>query len=324
MRKITRSLLMFSVLAVPSLAAGAEPRVPAESAGEETALRFAFITSCKDAPFYDPIKKGMRDAAAKMHVKCDWLGTNEVDIPAEVALVRRAVAEGYNGIALAIIDPKAFDEVVAEAIKRGVPVVAFNVDDAATPNARLSGVSQQFVPAGRALARRVAADIPQNAHVLLTLHDRGISALDERMQGIQEALKDKNVRWTVLVTGFDAPKAERLIADAIAKDPEIRAVFGTGQADTEAAGRVIERQPADRDCWAVGFDLSSEILRLVKAGPIRCTVDQQPYIQGFYPVVQLAHYVRYGIRPSNIDAGATIVDRTNVDRVIELAKQKYR
>ena len=298
--------------------------MPATPAGDETPLRFAFITCCKDSPFFEPVKKGMRDAAKKMGVTCDWLGTEGVDIPAQVALVRRAVADGYNGIALSIIDPKAFDAVVEEAIKRGVPVVAFNVDDNATPNARLSGISQRFVAAGNALAARVAADIPQNAHVLAMLHDRGISALDERLRGIQEALKEKNVRWTVVVTGIDAAKADKLIADALRQDPEIRAVFGTGQADTEAAGRVIEKQFADRGCWVAGFDLSPEILRLIKAGRIRCTVDQQPYIQGFYPVVQLAHYLRYGIRPSNIDAGATIVDRANVDRVIELAKKKYR
>jgi simple sugar transport system substrate-binding protein len=324
MPKIIPLLLSSCLLIVPSFARATEPPAAAEATAGETPLRFAFITSCKDAPFYDPIKKGMHDAAEKMHVTCDWLGTKGVDIPAEVAVVRRAVADGYDGIALAIIDAKAFDEVVAEAIKRGVPVVAFNVDDTATPNARLSGISQRFVEAGAALAIRVAADIPKNAHVLATFHDRGISALDERLKGMQEALKEKNLHWEVLVTGFDAAKAEKIIADALEKDPEIRVVFGTGQADTEAAGRVIERQFADRGCWAAGFDLSPETLRLIKAGPIRCTVDQQPYIQGFYPVVQLAQYLRYGIRSSNIDAGATIVDRTNVDRVIELATKKYR
>jgi len=293
-------------------------------AGDEMPLRFAFITCCKDAPFFEPVKKGMHDAAKKMGVTCDWFGTEGVDVPAQAALVRRAVADGYDGIALSIIDPKAFDAVVEEAMKRGVPVVAFNVDDNATPNARLSGISQRFVEAGNALAGRVAGDVPKNSHLLAMLHDRGISALDERLRGIQEGLKEKNIRWTVVVTGIDAAKADTLIADALRQDPEIRAVFGTGQADTEAAGRVIEKQFADRGCWAAGFDLSPETLRLIKAGPIRCTVDQQPYIQGFYPVVQLTHYLRYGIRPSNIDAGATIVDRTNVDRVIELAKKKYR
>jgi hypothetical protein len=35
-------------------------------------------------------------------------------------------------------------------------------------------------------------------------------------------------------------------------------------------------------------------------------------------------YLRYGIMPSNMDAGAAIIDRTNVERVLELTAQKYR
>jgi simple sugar transport system substrate-binding protein len=53
-------------------------------------------------------------------------------------------------------------------------------------------------------------------------------------------------------------------------------------------------------------------------------VDQQPYIQGFYPVIQLTLYLRYGIIPSDIDTGAAIIDRSNVAPVLELTKQNYR
>ena len=54
------------------------------------------------------------------------------------------------------------------------------------------------------------------------------------------------------------------------------------------------------------------------------TVDQQPYIQGFYPVMQLTLYLRYGIMPSNMDAGATIITPKNVDQALKLTRQKYR
>ena len=108
------------------------------------------------------------------------------------------------------------------------------------------------------------------------------------------------------------------------KHPEIRAILGTGQSDTEAAGLAIERHFPEGGYWSAGFDLSPTTLRLIQAGRIRCTVDQQPYIQGFYPVVQLTLYLRYGIIPSDIDAGAAMVDRSNVDQVMDLTQQKYR
>jgi simple sugar transport system substrate-binding protein len=105
---------------------------------------------------------------------------------------------------------------------------------------------------------------------------------------------------------------------------DIRIVLGSGQSDTEAAGRAIAQSFPNQGYWAAGFDLSPATLELIRQGPIRCTVDQQPYIQGFYPVVQLTLRLRYGIMPSDIDAGATIIDPSNVAAVTELTQKHYR
>jgi hypothetical protein len=56
----------------------------------------------------------------------------------------------------------------------------------------------------------------------------------------------------------------------------------------------------------------------------RITIDQQPYTQGFYPVVALVLKLRYDIAPHDIDAGAEVVDRDNLQQVLELTKQGYR
>ena len=139
-----------------------------------------------------------------------------------------------------------------------------------------------------------------------------------------EVLRAKSIRWEVVITGSDAVKGTDVVADALNKHPDIRIVLCTGQADTEAAGRALEKTQRGKDYWTAGFDLSPKILQLIRDGKIYCTIDQQPYIQGFYPVVQLTHYLRYGIRPSDVDAGATIVDQTNADAVTRLTEQGYR
>lgn len=287
-------------------------------------LRLAFITCAVEGKFFEPVKKGMNDAAEMMGVKCDFIGTKGVDVQSQARMVAQAVAEGYDGIALNIIDPEAFDDVIRDAIEKGVPVVGFNVDDNTTPNARLSSVNQQLYKAGQKLAEHLLPHVPQNAHVLMTMHDEGVSALKDRLGGEQAVLKTKNVRWTTIVTGNDSVKGAEVIAKALKENPDIRIVLGTGQSDTEAAGRAIEKYFPHQGYWSAGFDLSPETLRLIQEGHIRCTVDQQPYIQGFYPVIQLALYLRYGIVPSDIDAGAAIIDRSNVEQVIELTRKGYR
>jgi simple sugar transport system substrate-binding protein len=202
--------------------------------------------------------------------------------------------------------------------------VAFNTDDHATPNARLSSVNQRLYEAGRSLADCVLPDVPQGAHVLMTMHDEGISSLEDRLRGLQDVLKTKDVEWTVIITGNDSLKGAEVIAKEMREHKDIRIVLGTGQSDTEAAGRAIEQYFSGKGYWSAGFDLSLTTLRLIKKGYVRCTIDQQPYIQGFYPVVQLTHYLRYGIVPSDIDAGATIINRDNVDQVTELTEEGYR
>jgi len=275
-----------------------------EPLDREKPLRLAFITCAVNGKFFGPVKKGMTDASNQM--------------------VRQAVADGYDGIAVNIIDPEAFDGVIAEAVDQGVPVVGFNVDDHATPNARLSSVNQRLYDAGETLARHLLPHIPDGAHILMTMHDEGVSALEDRLRGEQAILKGKNVHWMVVVSGNDSVKGAEVIAQALKDHPDIHIVLGTGQSDTEAGGRAIEASFAGQGYWSAGFDLSPTTLRLIQAGHMRCTVDQQPYIQGFYPVLQLTLYLRYGIVPSDIDAGAAIIDKTNVDQVMELSQRDYR
>ncbi len=294
------------------------------SEAEEKKLKLAFISCARDAKFFDPVKKGMTDAARMLGVECVFIGTEGVDIPAQVKMLRQAVKDGYDGIALNIIDPEAFDDAVEETIKAGVPVVAFNVDDHATPNARLSSVNQRLYEAGKRLGSHVLLRIPEKSRVLLTMHDEGVSALEDRLRGLQEVLQQKNIRWKVIITGNDAIKGTQIVAEALEENPDIRIVLSTGQADTEAAGRALEKAQRGKDYWSAGFDLSPKILQLIRDGKIHCTIDQQPYVQGFYPVVQLTHYLRYGIMPSDIDAGAAIVDRENAASVAGFTQQGYR
>lgn len=291
---------------------------------EKRDLRLAFVTCAVGAKFFEPVKKGMADAADMLGVQCVFIGTEGVDVVAQVKIIRQAIDSGYDGIAVNIIDSEAFDEVIQEAMAKGIPIVGFNVDDHDTPNARLSSVNQQLYKAGQSLAEFLLPEIPANAQVLITMHDEGISALEDRRDGIQSILKQKSVKAEVIIPGNDSSQAAEVIAKALKENPKIRIILGTGQADTEAAGMVIEKYFPGRGYWAAGFDLSPKTLQLIKAGHIRCTVDQQPYIQGFYPVMQLTHYLRYGIIPSDVDAGATIIDKSNVDEVMALSPKKIR
>lgn len=285
-------------------------------------LKLIFIAPVIHEEFFIPVKKGMEDAAKLMGVEAVFIGTPGVDTKAQAAMVSQAIKEGYDGIAVDIIHETDFDGVVEKALVAGIPIVAFNTDDV-SPNKRLSTVSQDLYGAGQKLATRMLDQIPEGSEVLITKHDAGITALDERGRGIQDVLKKHGIQWTELVTTPHPHKAEDLIGNALKQNPDIRTVLATGQADTEGAGLAVEHHKGKK-ISAAGFDLSINILNAIDKGHLEFTIDQQPYTQGFYPVMQLTLLIRYGIQPSDIDAGAGIITKENAMAVMDMKKKNFR
>src|SRR6185295_15691136 len=122
--------------------------------------------------------------------------------------------------------------------------------------------------------------------------------------------------------GPDPERGAEILLDLAGRQP-VQAILGTGQADTEAAG-FAARSLGPMQPYVAGFDLSPRIVDLMADGFIDATIDQQPYLQGFYPVVQLTLYLRYGLLPPSMDAGAAIVDRTNLGMVRQLSRVSIR
>lgn len=290
----------------------------------ERPLRFLFVSPCVNEAFFNPVKKGMRDAAALLGVKCDFVGTQDVDIPAQAALIRKGLVEGYDGIAVDLIDQNGCDAVLDEARKNGVPVVAFNTDGGANRNLRMSAVCQNLYEAGRTVGLEASGKLPAGCKVLFTQHSKGVSALDDRLRGMREELSKNRIAGEVVITGTTPENAAKVIVKALQSHPEIKGVLATGQADTEGAALAVERNFSGKGYYVAGFDLSPEILRLLKMGVLDFTIDQQPYTQGFYPVVQLALWCRYGIRPSSMDAGATVIRGVDADRAMGLSLEGFR
>jgi len=320
MKTIWKLLLAVCLSAVANPGHAETLPVSAKTAGEQP-LRFIFVTTCKDEAFFNPVKKGIADAALLMNAKCEWTGTEDVDLPAQAIMVEAAINSGCDGIAVDMIDPKAFNAVAALAEKKGIPLVSFNTD---APNARLSTVAQNLYEAGVTAGQTAAGAIKSGSQILITKHSAGVSALDDRARGIQDALKKKKLKVTILITGTTAKQAAEKVTAALKEKPGISAVLATGQADTEGAGLAVEQGFQGKNIYIGGFDLSSETLRLIQAGVISFTIDQQPYIQGFYPVIQLALMSRYGIRPSSMDAGAAVITKATAGSVAKLCEQGYR
>jgi simple sugar transport system substrate-binding protein len=75
---------------------------------------------------------------------------------------------------------------------------------------------------------------------------------------------------------------------------------------------------------SIGFDTSPQIVEAFKAGWVQLTADQQPFMQGYMPILSLCQQVVYGLAPINVDTGAGFVTPENYKAVAGLATEGLR
>lgn len=109
-------------------------------------------------------------------------------------------------------------------------------------------------------------------------------------------------------------EAQNIMAQFLIANPNTKALFGTGSVtSTVGAGALAD---AGMEIPFGGFDLAVEIVNAVESGKMYATMDQQPYLQGYYPIAQIALAKRYGLTPTDVDTGqGAFLDKERIGAV---------
>lgn len=292
-------------------------------AQQDKKLKFVVITHATAVPFFVPVRKGAEDAGKLLGVDVVYTGPTGFDIQQQVEFMKSAIAQKVDGIACTLPDASAFNDVVKEAMSKGIPVVAINSD---VPNSgRLAYIGQGNYDAGRSMGAQIVKLLPSGGNVILAIHTAGAAPLEERMKGIQDVLTAKGgFKYRVVATGTDSVKAESLIGAAYQADRSVKGMFGVEDVTGSAIGRIIQREKLKGKVVGGGFDLVSDILDAIESGDMQFTIDQQPYLQGFQGVMELYLYNKFAITPCDINTGIAPVTASNVKTVKDLASKGYR
>jgi simple sugar transport system substrate-binding protein len=286
-------------------------------------FKFVVITHATAVPFFVPVRKGAEDAGRLVGADVVYTGPAGFDIQKQVEFMKSAIAQRVDGIACTLPDPTAFNDVVEEAMSKGIPVIAINAD--APASGRLAYIGQGNYEAGRSMGEQIVKLLPNGGSVILGIHTAGAENLEARIKGVKDVLDAKGgFKYRVVATGTDLVKAESLLASALQADPSVKGMFGVEDITGIAIGNIIERQKLKGKVFGGGFDLVEQELNHIENGVMQFTIDQQPYLQGFQGVMELWLNRMYSISPCDINTGIAPVTAENVKAVKDLAKKGYR
>ena len=277
--------------------------------------RMVFVNHAVTNPFFVPARYGIEDACSLLGVTSDWTGSATSDVGEMVAAFRRAVAADVGGIAVSIIDPTAFDALTAQALELGIPVIAYNADGG-RQNRRLAYVGQDLYESGLRVGARIT-QLVARGDVYVFIATPGQQNIQPRVDGVLDAVADagRSVRVHVVATGADVGEEARKIEETVVANPGLKGLFAVDGGSTQGVAAVMSKHGLHaRGVRAGGYDLLPGTLRAIEAGVVDFTIDQQPYLQGFVPVLQLflARYSGGLVSPADTNTGLVFVTRRNV------------
>ncbi len=332
------SLIVLSVLvtACAPQAAPQEEAAPVSTAGKtcEGVKIVFFPGGPPGGPFGTVVYNGAVAAAADLGADVEYM-FSDWDPEKMVRQFKEAAATKPDGIAvMGHPGDDAFETAVDEARAQGILVTSQNTTlprlEARYKGEGFGYVGQELYESGYMLGqeaiKRTGFGAGDRAMVwgLLSEPTRGL-----RTQGVIDALEEAGMTVDYIeidsATDADAAAGTPVFTGYVSSNPDVKIVctdHGGLTATLETYLKAAGKGPDD--IYGIGFDLSPATLEAIRGGWTDLVLDQQPFLQGYLPIVQLCLTKKYQFSGLHIDTGSGFAHKDNVEALAPLVEQQIR
>ncbi len=301
LRAVTRRTALTGVgaaaaaLAIEACGGGGSSSSSAASGGSDAAAifkpsksyRFTFVNHVTTNPFFVPTKYGAADASSLLGCSYQWTGSQTSNVSEMVNAFNSAIAAGVDGIAVSLVDLHAFNAPVQSALSKGIPVVAYNADAAGNP--RLAYIGQDLFVSGQEMGTHILDLVPAGSDIVLFIATPGALNIQPRIDGAKDTIGSK-LNVDTIATGASVPGELSTIQSYAQSHSSVKGMFAVDAGSTQSVAQTIQKQGLKDKVQGGGYDLLKPTEELLQKGYIQFTIDQQPYLQGFFPVMELFLY----------------------------------
>jgi len=284
----------------------------APAAGGDGNKEIAFVQGVAGDEFYITMECGIKEKAAELGYTVKTQGPQKFDPTLQKPIVDSVTASKPAALLVAPTDVEAMQAPLEQAAQAGIKVVLVDttVND---PSFAVSQISSDNVGGGAAAFEAIKAAKPAGGKVLVISTDPGVSTVDARVKGFEDAVKaDTSFSYLgVQYSHNDPATAANLVSAALQKDPDIVGIFATNLFAAEGSATGV-RQAGAEDITIVGFDAGPNQIKALEAGTVQALVAQQPSTIGADGVEQADAALTGGSVTPTIQTGFTIITKENL------------
>lgn len=327
--------------------AGEQPAAAEESeTSEETAAAQEGGQWCSDTdivffpggspggPFATVVYNGAVQAEADLgpNVEYVWSDWNPEQM---VTQFGEAIATSPDGIAImGHPGDDAFEPLVEEAVGEGIIVTSQNTTlpelEARYATDGFGYVGAELYDAGYSLGAEAVSrfDLQEGERAmvwgLLAQAGRG-----QRTQGVIDALEEAGLTVDYLeiddATNAEAAAGVPTFVGYVSANPDVSLVVTDHGALTATLETYLTSADlGPDDIHAAGFDLSPATVEAIRGGWTDLVIDQQQWLQGYLPILQICLSNNYLFTGLHINTGAGFAHQGNIDQLADLVQEQIR
>jgi simple sugar transport system substrate-binding protein len=280
--------------------------------GSQPSYKFVFVNHVTTNSFFVPTQYGAADACKLLGCSYQWTGSKSSNVSEMVNAFNSAITAQADGIAIALVDLQAFNSPTNAALGKGIPVVSYNAD--APSNARLAYIGQDLFKSGQGLGDEILKLVPPGSDVALFIATPGSLNIQPRIDGAKDSIGSK-LNVDTIATGAAQAHELTVIQSYAQGHPSVSGMFAVDSGSTISVGQTIQKQNLKGKVKGGGFDVTTPTPELLSKGFLDVTIDQQAYLQGFIPVLQLYLYKASETLtgPSDVNTGLKVIDSKTIE-----------
>ena len=313
--KLSRILALIVVMGL--LATIVQMPLVAQAQGDDAPKKLGLVLHIR-IPFTEQIAQGARDAAADFGYEVEVVGPPTFDATAQIGMFEALVQKGVDGIAVVSYPAETWKEPINRAIAAGIPVLTLNVHSSESDAPAWFG--QDEYGSGKVLAEQLIPYLEDKpgGDIVLGVCAPGVNVLTDRVNGFSDVMKDYpqfTLHGPFDVTG-EAAKNYAAWQNQLSAYPDAVAMVGFCAQDMPNLTKLREKTGAT--FLAAGYDLEPAALQGIKDGFGEITLGQNPYLQGYLPILAFARHFKEGIPyPQGwVDVGTEVVNPSNVEELM--------
>jgi simple sugar transport system substrate-binding protein len=286
-------------------------------------FKFTLVNHVTTNTFFTPTQSGASDACKLLNCSYNWTGSQTSNVSEMVNAFNSAMSAGVKGIGVSLVDLHAFNGPVNSALNAGIPVVAYNAD--AAGNARLAYIGQDLRLSGEEMGTRIAG-LVGSGDVALFIATPGSLNIQPRIDGALASLKSHpSITPHVVATGAAIPNELSVINSYATSHPNTKGMFAVDAGSTQGVAQTIQKLGLrSKGVKGGGYDLTPITEQLLSSGQIDFTIDQQPYLQGFFPILELYLYniTQKLTGAADVNTGLKFLDQSSIKQYVS-TKSRY-